>query len=99
MVIDKRTLGTPLAEGGEGRIYKKNGTIFKIFKENTVDVAMKEKKIDLLLKAHFPPDIIGPMDALKDSNGKFIGYIMKDLGTTLPAWHPVVRSYRERLTN
>lgn len=78
MIIDKRTLGTPIAEGGEGRIYKKKGQIYKIFKD-TVDLKAKEQKVNTLIGLSLPPSIVKPEEPIFDAGKNFIGYVMRDL--------------------
>jgi serine/threonine protein kinase len=80
MKLDKRTLGTPIAEGGEGQIYihKGTGKIMKIFKP-VVDLDSKYKKIEILLQTMLPGIAIGPKDILHDAAGNFIGYTMEKL--------------------
>jgi len=74
MLVEKNKLKNPIAEGGEGIIYKSKKSIYKIFKSH-IDMDSKKKKIDVLMSfkgrsASFPTDII------YDNNNKFIGYSM-----------------------
>jgi len=72
---DVRNL-TLLNEGGEAYIYGySNNTVLKIYKKN-VDVLMKRKKVERLLKAKLPSNIIAPIDIV-EINDRFAGYMMK----------------------
>lgn len=66
---------TPLAEGGEGYIYEYGNDILKIYKP-CVNIAAKEKKIQLLMDKTLPKEAIKPIMAVYGNNNNFIGYIM-----------------------
>jgi serine/threonine protein kinase len=71
---------TPLAEGGEGIIYRYQGKILKVYKNvPAVDIKEKEQKVKLLLQKKLPPNCVGPVDIATDSSGKFIGYLMNEV--------------------
>lgn len=65
-----------ITEGGEGVIYEYEGNILKLFKSGT-DLQAKEKKVKLLLKKELPPEVIRPLETVCDSQGRFIGYLMR----------------------
>lgn len=67
---------TPLAEGGEGIIYEygKNSVI-KIYKSH-IDTTSKQQKIQMLMKANLPKEVIKPTDCVFDKKNKFIGMVM-----------------------
>jgi len=65
-----------IAEGGEAVIYKQSyNSVLKCFKP-TVDLSVKKEKVDKLIKANLPKNIIVPESAVFH-NGVFVGYIMK----------------------
>lgn len=67
---------TLFAEGGEGFIYELDKkSLAKIYKDN-VDLAAKKKKVEALIKAKLPKEVVKPTDILTDNHGKFIGYAM-----------------------
>lgn len=70
------TTRTPLTEGGEGYIYEYNGKIIKIFKPH-IDISAKERKVNALMKASLPKEVITPVETVLDIHGKFIGYCME----------------------
>jgi serine/threonine protein kinase len=77
MKIDKRTLGTAMAEGGEGLIYFKQD-VLKVFKP-VVDFNSKLHKLEILLQTKLPKVAVAPKDLLYDYGGNFIGYSMQNL--------------------
>jgi serine/threonine protein kinase len=64
-----------IAEGGEGIIYEYNGNILKVYK-NSVDLATKERKITSSAWRMLPKEVVAPTEAVYNSNGKFIGFLM-----------------------
>lgn len=70
----------PLAEGGEGIIYKYKDKILKIFKPNT-DLAVKQAKVERLLSKSLPPNVVGPEDIVMIGKN-FAGYLMPEVGGT-----------------
>lgn len=70
------TTRTPLTEGGEGYIYEYNGKIIKTFKPH-IDIAAKERKVNVLMKITLPDAVIKPIDTVLDMRGRFIGYCME----------------------
>ena len=67
---------TLFAEGGEGFIYELDQkSLAKIYKDN-VDLAAKKKKVEALIKAKLPKEVVKPTEILTDNHGKFIGYAM-----------------------
>lgn len=73
--MDKLRNMTPMAEGGEGFIYEYGGDILKVYKKN-VDIASKEKKINLLIQKNLPKEVVKPIQPVYDTRNNFIGYIM-----------------------
>lgn len=70
---------TPIAEGGEGFIYKiDKNNIVKVYKDN-VDKKEKLQKIKKLMSKNLPNNIIKPIDIAYNSSKKFIGYTMKNI--------------------
>lgn len=70
---------TPLTEGGEGIIYNcKPGYVVKIFKPK-IDLQSKRKKIDALIQANLPKEVIKPEDIVTDKHGNFIGMMMREI--------------------
>lgn len=67
---------TALTEGGEGAIYEHNGKIIKVFKSH-VDLSAKIRKINILMKANLPKEVITPIESVTDNAGRFIGYVMQ----------------------
>lgn len=67
---------TTLTEGGEGYIYEYNGKIIKTFKSH-IDIAVKNRKVNALMKANLPQAVIKPIDTVLDMRGRFIGYCME----------------------
>ena len=61
---------TPLTEGGEGYIYEYNGKIIKTFKPR-IDLSVKERKVNSLMKARLPKEVIKPIDGVLDMQGRF----------------------------
>ena len=79
MKIDRRTLSNPIAEGGEGIIYKYRNQILKIFKP-AVDLSEKLAKLEILINTpNLPSSAITPKEIVYSAAGDFIGYIMNDL--------------------
>ena len=81
MKIDKRTLGNPIAEGGEGVIYKYKNQILKVFKP-VVDLSEKLAKLEILTNIKQPVSgtiPVLPLDIAYGMSGDFIGYVMRDL--------------------
>lgn len=70
------TTRTPLTEGGEGYIYEYNGKVIKTFKSH-IDIVAKERKVNALMKASLPKEVIKPIDTVLDMRGRFIGYCME----------------------
>jgi hypothetical protein len=64
-----------MAEGGEGIIYEYKGNILKVYKNN-VDLSAKERKITAFAWKALPKEVIAPKEAVYNTNGKFIGFIM-----------------------
>lgn len=73
---------SPLAQGGEGRVYTVNGNkqiVAKLYK-NGLNTVEKERK--LITMVDNPPDqkvmsqIAWPMDVLYDNGNRFVGFIM-----------------------
>lgn len=65
-----------IAEGGEGIIYEYKGNILKVYKK-CVNIASKERKVNTLIQKTLPKEVIKPIEAVYNTNGKFIGFIMK----------------------
>jgi serine/threonine protein kinase len=81
MKIDLRTLGNPIAEGGEGILYKYDKQIIKIFK-NQAELPSKLAKLEILLNTkNLPKNSTSPKDLVYGMSGNFVGYIMNDLGS------------------
>ena len=80
MKIDKRTLGLPIAEGGEGQIYigKTTGDVLKVFKPGAY-LDAKRNKLEILLHTKLPTTVVAPKDLLYNYAGDFIGYVMPNL--------------------
>lgn len=67
---------TPLAEGGEGIIYKYgNSSVVKIYKPH-INMKSKQLKIQMLIKTNLPAEAIKPTDIVTDRKGNFIGMVM-----------------------
>lgn len=79
------TTRTPLTEGGEGYIYEYNGKIIKTFKPH-IDIAAKERKVNLLMKTSLPKAVITPIDTVLDMRGRFIGYCMEKVSGEKIEW-------------
>lgn len=67
---------TPLAEGGEGSIYEYGkDLVVKIYKPH-IDLTAKQQKIQALIKAKLPKEVIKPTDCVFDNRQRFIGMVM-----------------------
>jgi len=67
-----------MTEGGEAFLYEyKNDLLLKIFKPQ-VNIAIKQKKVERLLKAKLPSNVISPIETVL-VDGKFAGYVMRKL--------------------
>lgn len=67
---------TPLAEGGEGVIYEYGKkSVVKIYKQH-IDLATKQQKVETLIKANLPKEVIKPTDCVFDRKQRFIGMVM-----------------------
>ena len=69
----------PIVEGGEGKIYRCNGKILKVYKPACVDLAAKEAKVKALIAKRLPSEVVAPQEMATDPNGKFIGYLMNEI--------------------
>jgi tRNA A-37 threonylcarbamoyl transferase component Bud32 len=80
VIVDNKVLKQiPIAEGGEGIIYKyDDNNILKIYKNN-VNKKEKLEKLKLLQSKKLPHDVIIPIEIVYDSNKNFIGYIMNKI--------------------
>lgn len=69
-----------ITDGGEGTIYDLgNGSdVIKVYKP-VVNIAAKERKVDLLLKKSLPAEVIGPTEKVVDNKGHFIGFVMNKI--------------------
>lgn len=76
MKITKSFLkSTPLAEGGEGIIFEKDGKIVKVYKPH-VNRIEKRKKIEFLMSVALPREVVKPLELVFDEGGVFVGYLM-----------------------
>lgn len=75
MIISKNILAsTPIAEGGEGIIYKlPKSKILKVYKIIQPDI---EEKLKRLMSKNLPSNVVKPIDLAYQDNGKFIGFVM-----------------------
>ena len=69
-----------ITDGGEGTIYDLgNGSdVIKVYKP-VVNIAAKERKVDLLLRKSLPAEVIGPTEKVVDNKGHFIGFVMNKI--------------------
>jgi serine/threonine protein kinase len=82
-----------LGEGGQGKIYAKGKTVYKIYHEpkNMIPVG----KIGELSALTFP-NIIKPEDVLVDAKGKAIGYTMPYITHTHPICQVFTKAFKQR---
>lgn len=67
---------TPLAEGGEGIIYEYGKkSVIKIYKPH-INLVAKQQKIQTLIKANLPKEVVKPTDCVFDRKQRFIGMVM-----------------------
>lgn len=67
---------TPFAEGGEGVIYEYGEkSVVKIYKQH-IDLVAKQQKVETLIKANLPKEVIKPTDCVFDRKQRFIGMVM-----------------------
>lgn len=65
-----------LAEGGEGRIYLKNGLVFKIYTDPAKMIA-PAKIAELAVLDH--PHIVRPLDVVLDAHNRAVGFSMRQV--------------------
>ncbi len=65
-----------LSEGGEGILYENWDTVLKWYKPG-VNLEAKRRKIEILMKARLPEEVVRPLEELTDRRGRFAGYRMK----------------------
>ena len=80
------------AQGGEGSIYVKNGTVYKVCEKGKMIPEGKFQELSVLNK----PNIIKPEQVLLDSRNKPVGYTMKLVHNAVPLAQVLTKSYRER---
>lgn len=67
---------TPLAEGGEGIIYEYGKqSVIKLYKPH-IDKNIKQQKIQALINANLPAEVVKPTDLVFDKKNRFIGMLM-----------------------
>lgn len=82
-----------LASGGEGSVYVKGDTAFKIYTDPKKMIP--EGKIAELASVS-DPNVIRPRDVICDEKGKSLGYTMRYVSDTLALCQLFPRSFRER---
>lgn len=87
------TKGDFLASGGEGSVYVKGDTAYKIYTDPKK--MLPEGKIGELASIT-DPNVIRPRDVISDENGKSLGYTMRYVQDTLALCQLFPRSFRER---
>jgi hypothetical protein len=81
------------AQGGEGSIYVKGSTAYKIYSDPTRAIA--EAKI-LELSVLTEPNIIRPLNVLLDSQQRPVGYSMRHVGRSYALCQLFPRAFRQR---
>lgn len=90
VVLDKHSF---VGQGGEGEVYVKNGFAYKVYFDSSRMIPLgKIQELSVLTDKH----IIRPIDVLKDSSGKSVGYTMLFVKKGIPICQIFPRSYRER---
>lgn len=89
VTIDKRNF---LAKGGEGEIYAKDQTVYKICDPGKMIPAGKFAELSVLTDSH----IIKPEDILLDSKGVAVGYTMKFVPDTFTLCQIFTKAFRTR---
>lgn len=80
-------------QGGEGSIYKKNNTAYKIYIDSAKVISSdKVKELSVLTD----PNIIIPTNFVVDSKGKKLGYTMRFIKDTHPLLCLFTRSFKQR---
>lgn len=82
-----------VASGGEGSVYAHGGLAYKIY--NNQSKMIPTKKISELGKLT-DPHIIRPIDIVEDSNGKAVGYTMKQLKKAEALCRLFTKAFKER---
>lgn len=82
-----------LSSGGEGDIYKKNNTIYKIYQDPSKVILVD--KINELSKIS-NQNVIRPIDIIHNTSGKPIGYTMRYVSNTYPLCQLLTKSFKER---
>lgn len=82
-----------LAEGGEGKIFAKGGTAYKLYNDpNKMIPLAKIGELGVLQN----PKIIRPMDVVFDKVNNPIGYTMRHLSNTLSLCQLFTKGFRDR---
>ena len=82
-----------LAQGGEGSVYVKGKTAYKIYHDPTKMIPMGKFQELAAIK---DPSVIRPQDLLADAKGQVIGYTMRFVDSSYPLCQLFPRSFRDR---
>jgi serine/threonine protein kinase len=82
-----------LAAGGQGSVYVKGTTAYKIYLDTKKAIPRaKIKELSLLSNSN----IIRPIDILENGQGEYIGYTMQFIKDTIPLCQMVPKSFKDR---
>jgi hypothetical protein len=81
-----------IAKGGEGSIFGKGGTVYKIYEDASKMISPAKIK-ELAVLDH--PEIIKPENLILDSKSKVIGYTMKYIKNALALCRIFTKTYRQ----
>jgi hypothetical protein len=81
-----------LAEGGEGKVYEKDGLVYKIYTDKTK--VIKYEKIQELSVLNLK-NVVRPLDFLLDSKNTPIGFTMESIKNTIPICKLFTNEFRK----
>ena len=82
-----------LAAGGQGSIYVKGSTAYKIYADMKTAIPRgKIKELSYLTNNR----IIRPLDILEDEKGNYVGYTMQFIKNTMPLCQIIPKSFKDR---
>lgn len=82
-----------LAEGGQGKIFAKGGTVYKVYHDHTKMIP--EAKIGELSNITLP-NVIRPLETLLDTKNRVIGYTMRHVADTWVLCQMFTKAFRQR---
>jgi hypothetical protein len=82
-----------VAQGGEGSVYVKGNTAYKIYSDPAKMLPVG--KVQELAVLDYP-GIVKPEEVISDANGQAIGYTMKSVPSAYPLCQTFTKSFRDR---